>query len=47
MGVEFPPPVGLLSIKHTNLEMPDGGAARADALLRRHDKRGSAGRSRQ
>ena len=47
VGVEFPPPVGLLSIKHTNLEMPDGGKARADALVKKHaDKSGRAGRSR-
>ena len=35
VGVEFAPPHGLLSLKHTNVEVEDGGAARSAMLLKR------------
>ncbi len=40
VGVEFAPPFGLLSLKHTNLEMADGGEARCDMLLSKYEKKG-------
>lgn len=38
VGVEFAAPFGLLSIKHSNLEMADGGVARGTMLLEKHEK---------
>jgi hypothetical protein len=40
VGVEFAAPHGLLSLKHTNLEMGDGGQARSKMLLEAVEKRG-------
>ena len=41
VGVEFPPPYGLLALKHTNVGMMDGGAAaRSRALLDDLEKKG-------
>ena len=41
VGVEFPQPFGLLSLKHTNLGQAPGGAkARAKRLLDQVDKKG-------
>lgn len=39
VGVEFAAPFGLLSLKHTNVEMADGGEARATMLLAKHERR--------
>ena len=39
VGVEFVAPFGLLSIKHTNLEMADGGEERSRMLLAKHERK--------
>ena len=38
VGVEFAAPFGLLSIKHSNLEMADSGEQRADMLLQKYQR---------
>ena len=38
VGVEFAAPFGLLSLKHTNLEMADGGAERSKMLLAKYER---------
>ena len=38
VGVEFAAPFGLLSLKHTNLEMADGGSQRASMLLEKYER---------
>ena len=38
VGVQFAPPFGLLSLKHSNVEMADGGEARASMLLAKYDR---------
>ena len=38
VGVEFAAPFGLLSIKHSNLEMEDGGEARSKMLLAKYER---------
>lgn len=41
MGVEFAPPYGLLSLKHSNVVHLEGGAhERSDRLLKDLDKKG-------
>ena len=45
VGVQFAAPFGLLSIKHCNLAMADGGEARGKMLLEKYDK--SSHRSRR
>jgi hypothetical protein len=40
VGVEFPPPFGLLSLKHSNLAHLEGGAVqRSNILLKEMEKR--------
>ena len=42
VGVEFGAPHGLLSLRHTNIRLVEGGAKdRADRLLKELDKRKS------
>ena len=38
VGVEFAAPFGLLSLKHTNIEMADGGEERAGMLLQKYER---------
>jgi len=38
VGVEFAQPFGLLSLKHVNVEMADGGDARASMLLEKYER---------
>ena len=45
VGVEFPPPFGLLSLKHSNLAHIEGGAVeRSNRLLKEMEKRQKKGR---
>ena len=44
IGVEFAQPYGLLSLKHTNLTLTDGGAARSKMLMSKYERTQTAQR---